>query len=137
MINTRVLISLKWFFAALLLVAVLGTLGAWALYTAEPQRSGQLKLAGLQKAVSVHYDAWGVPHIDAQNDHDAYLALGYLHAQDRLFQMDMLRRIGAGRLSELFGQETFETDRFFRSLGISRFARQYAQRLRRTSRTSI
>lgn len=129
MINTRVLISLKWFFAALLLVAVLGTLGAWALYTAEPQRSGQLKLAGLQKAVSVHYDAWGVPHIDAQNDHDAYLALGYLHAQDRLFQMDMLRRIGAGRLSELFGQETFETDRFFRSLGISRFARQYAQRL--------
>tara|TARA_R110002051_G_scaffold140454_5_gene213334 strand:+ start:27196 stop:29688 length:2493 start_codon:yes stop_codon:yes gene_type:complete len=128
-INTRVLISLKWFLAALLLVAAVGILGAWALYTAEPQRSGQLKLAGLQEPVSVSYDAWGVPHIDAQNDHDAYRALGYLHAQDRLFQMDMLRRIGAGRLSELFGQDTFETDRFFRSLGISRFARQYAQRL--------
>lgn len=133
MINTRVLISLKWAFAVLLLVAVLGTLGAWALYNAEPQRDGQLDLPGLQKPVSVFYDAWGVPHIDARNDHDAYLALGYLHAQDRLFQMDMLRRIGAGRLSELYGQETFETDRFFRSLGISRFARQYAERLEQQS----
>ncbi|WVM89002.1 penicillin acylase family protein [Halopseudomonas pachastrellae] len=53
--------------------------------------------------MSVYYDAWGVPHIDAQSEHDAYLALGYVHAQDRLFQMDLLRRIGGGRLSELFG----------------------------------
>lgn len=129
MINPRVLISLKWFFAALLIAALTGIAVAWALYTAEPQRSGQLRLKGLQEPVSVSYDAWGVPHIDAQNEHDAYRALGYLHAQDRLFQMDMLRRIGAGRLSELFGQDSFETDRFFRSLGINRFARQYAERL--------
>lgn len=133
MINTRVRFCLKWAFALLLLLAVLGALAAWAFYSAKPQRHGQLTLSGLQQPVSVSYDAWGVPHIDARNDHDAYLALGYLHAQDRLFQMDILRRIGAGRLSELFGEETLETDRFFRSLGISRFARRYAQRLEEDS----
>ncbi|HCP03235.1 MAG TPA: penicillin acylase family protein, partial [Pseudomonas sp.] len=77
----------------------------------------------------VFYDAWGVPHIDATNEEDAYRALGYVHAQDRLFQMDLLRRIGGGRLAELFGADSFETDRFFRSLGISRHARDYAARL--------
>ncbi|MCO5787435.1 penicillin acylase family protein [Pseudomonas sp. G11-1] len=129
MIQPRTRFRLK-IVAALLVAAVgLTTLGHWILHTAEAQRSGTLRLKGLQQEVSVYFDAWGVPHIDAQNDEDAYRALGYLHAQDRLFQMDILRRIGGGRLSELFGQESYATDRFFRTLGISRHARQYAAQL--------
>ncbi|WP_158256742.1 penicillin acylase family protein [Pseudomonas sp. MYb185] len=129
MIQRRTLFRLK-ILAALLITAIaLAALGHWVLHTAEAQRSGTLRLKGLQQEVAVYFDAWGVPHIDAQNDTDAYRALGYLHAQDRLFQMDILRRIGGGRLSELFGQETYATDKFFRTLGISRYARQYAEHL--------
>ncbi|MEH6491352.1 penicillin acylase family protein [Halopseudomonas sp.] len=112
-----------------LLLTFMALLGVWMLHTAEAKRSGELRLGNLNSSVSVHYDAWGVPHIDAQNEEDAYRALGYVHAQDRLFQMDMLRRAGGGRLSELFGAESFATDRFFRTLGINRFARAYAERL--------
>lgn len=129
MLSPRVLRYLKVILALALAMAVLAGLLGWVLFSAEPKRSGDLKIDGLNEAVSVHYDAWGVPHIDAQSDADAYRALGFIHAQERLFQMDMLRRIGAGRLSEIFGRQSFETDRFFRSLGINRFARQYAEYL--------
>lgn len=118
--------------AFILVIATAGT-GAWIFHNAEAKRSGTLRLQGLEEPVRVYYDTWGVPHIDAQNDPDAYRALGYLHAQDRLFQMDLLRRIGGGRLSELFGHESFATDRFFRTLGISRYARDYAERMERNA----
>lgn len=129
MLSPRVLRYLKGVLVlALILAAVAAALG-WAWLGAEPKRNGKLDLDGLNEPVLVHYDAWGVPHIDARNDLDAYRALGYIHAQERLFQMDMLRRIGAGRLSEIYGTESFETDRFFRGLGINRFARRYADYL--------
>ena len=127
MIQRRSLLKLVALF--LVLVILIAAAGLWAFRHTQAQRSGQLELSGLTQPVTVYYDAWGVPHIDAQNDADAYRALGYLHAQDRLFQMDLLRRIGAGRLAEIFGQDSFQTDRFFRTLGISRFARQYAEQL--------
>jgi len=129
-IQRRTLFSLKILAALLILVIAAAALGHWILHTAEAQRSGSLRLKNLHQEVQVYFDAWGVPHIDAQNDHDAYRALGYLHAQDRLFQMDILRRVGGGRLAELFGQESYATDKFFRTLGISRYARQYANQLR-------
>lgn len=116
----------------LLLTISLSVVGywQWSLQSAAAQRSGSLSLTGLKQPVNVYYDAWGVPHIDAANDLDAMRTLGYLHAQDRLFQMDMLRRVGNGRLAELLGQEAFATDRFFRTLGIARHARQYAEQLK-------
>jgi penicillin amidase len=128
-LTPRVILWLKWVLLVLLILVAISTFAGWALYGAQPKRSGELNMPGLSKSVSVYYDAWGVPHIDAQNDLDAYRALGFIHAQERLFQMDMLRRIGAGRLSEIFGIESLETDQFFRSLGISQFARRYAQYL--------
>jgi penicillin amidase len=67
-------------------------------------------------------DQWGIPHIFAATDHDAFLALGYVHAQDRLWQMEMNRRIGAGRLSELLGEATLDIDKFQRTLGYYRAA---------------
>jgi len=129
-IQRRTRFLLKIVAALFILALALTALGHWIMHTAEAQRSGSLRLKNLQQEVQVYFDAWGVPHIDAQNDLDAYRALGYLHAQDRLFQMDILRRVGGGRLAELFGQESYATDKFFRTLGISRYARQYAEQLR-------
>src|SRR5690606_32586473 len=64
-----------------------------------PQVSGELALPGLRAPVTVYRDEWGVPHIEAENEHDLYMAQGYVVAQDRLFQMDLTRRAAAGRLA--------------------------------------
>ena len=75
---------------------------------AQPQYSGELKLNNISKEVTVYFDDTGVPHINAQNQKDAYVALGYVHAQDRLWQMELIRRIAPGRFSEIFGKDLFE-----------------------------
>ncbi|MCL6417419.1 penicillin acylase family protein [Aestuariirhabdus sp. Z084] len=93
-------------------------------------RDGSLNLPNLSNPVEVLYDDWGVPHIYADSTEDALRALGYLHAQDRLFQMDLLRRVGSGTLSELFGEAMLDTDQLFRTLGINRYAAQLATRMR-------
>ncbi|MFY0629883.1 MAG: penicillin acylase family protein [Flavobacteriaceae bacterium] len=98
---------------ALLVVAV--WLFARTLY---PTYSGELELANLTEEVTVYYDEVGIPHINAQNQKDAYRTLGYVHAQDRLWQMELIRRIAPGRLSEIFGEKLIETDVFFSGLGI-------------------
>lgn len=85
---------------------------------AKPSYSGPQKLKGLSAEVEVYFDEFGIPHIYATTDEDAYMALGYLHAQDRLWQMELIRRIAPGRLSELFGVKLVKTDRFFKTLGI-------------------
>ena len=66
----------------------------------------------------MYFDDYGVPHINAQNQEDAYRALGYVHAQDRLWQMELIRRVAPGRLSEIFGEKLIEADAFFKGLGI-------------------
>lgn len=93
-----------------------------------PDYSGTLTLEGLKSEVEVLYDNYGVPHIYAQNEEDAYYALGYVHAQDRLFQMEMIRRAAGGRLSEILGEELLPVDKLFRTLGISQFAREHAEK---------
>jgi len=69
-----------------------------------PQETGIIRLTGLQDRVEVLRDAWGVPHIYAANQHDLFMAQGYIHAQDRFWQMDFWRHIGSGRLAEMFGK---------------------------------
>jgi penicillin amidase len=76
----------------------------------------------LQGQVEVFRDRWGVPHIYARSAPDLFFAQGYVHAQDRLWQMDLQRRAGSGRLSELLGEMTLEMDRFFRVVGLGRAA---------------
>lgn len=94
-----------------------------------PRTDGVLTLPGLTATVRITRDARGIPTIRAANERDADFALGFLHAQDRLFAMDMMRRYGAGRLSELFGTRTFALDRTMRTLGLYRAAAaQYALR---------
>lgn len=88
-----------------------------------PQVSGTLKAKGLRAAVEVIRDRWGVPHIYAQNNDDLFFAQGYVHAQDRLWKMELNRRLAHGRLAEVFGAIAFETDHLLRAVGLSRAAR--------------
>ncbi len=95
---------------------------AWLAYASLPTLSGELELAGLGGPVTVSRDALGIPLIEAASDRDAAMALGFVHAQDRLWQMEMSRRIGAGRLAEVVGEPAVATDRFMRTLGLYRAA---------------
>ena len=94
-----------------------------------PVTTGTLSVRGLTSAVRVLRDAYGVPHIEAANEHDLMVATGFVHAQDRLWQMDMSRRAGEGRLSELFGRVTLPFDRMFRIVGIRRSTAQIIARM--------
>jgi len=102
--------------------------GGWLyLRSSLPQTDGTIVAAGLTAPVSITRDAHGIPTIVAKTDTDAAFALGYVHAQDRLFQMDLMRRYGAGRLAEWFGAAALPADRFTRTLGLYRAAAaQYA-----------
>jgi len=108
--------------AVLLLVLVAAGSGFLFLRSSLPVTDGTIALPGLAAAVEVTRDRWGIPTIRAANDRDAAFALGFVHAQDRLFQMDMMRRLGAGRLSEVFGAPTLALDRLMRTLGLYRAA---------------
>ncbi len=112
---------------ALVLGAGVLVLAMWQ--ASMPQRDGNLPLNGLSATVQVHYDDFGVPHIQAQNDSDLYRALGFVHAQDRLFQMEMMRRLAKGELAEILGPKLLDTDRIFRTLGLRQHAEQAAARL--------
>src|SRR5260370_36927292 len=83
-----------------------------------PQTSGTIALVGPTAEIRITRDDSGVPHIAAANDRDASFALGFVHAQDRLFQMDMMRRLGAGRLAQLLGGGAVRTDPTMRTLGL-------------------
>ena len=87
-----------------------------------PRVEGEVRLAGLGAPVEVLRDRYGIPHIFAASLEDASFALGYVHAQDRLWQMEMNRRTGAGRLAEIVGARGLEADRFLRTLGVRRAA---------------
>ena len=76
-----------------------------------PKIDGELIIPGLSKPVEIHRDKNGIPHIQASNDHDLYFANGFVHAQDRLWQMELNRRVAKGTLSELFGEVALDTDR--------------------------
>jgi penicillin G amidase len=78
------------------------------------QLDGEIRVPGLRQPVHVLRDEWGIPHIYAENQHDLFFAQGYVTAQDRLFQIDLWRRIGLGETAELFGAEAIEADHFAR-----------------------
>ncbi|MFQ3244137.1 MAG: penicillin amidase [Arenicella sp.] len=94
-----------------------------------PQVDGVVRLKGLDFPVTIIRDEHAIPHISAATDHDAFFALGYLHAQDRIWQMNYLRRLSQGRLSEILGRESLASDQFMRTLGLSRSAQTALQSL--------
>src|SRR6185436_9407554 len=109
-----------------LVVGTLGLLLAAGFYAylrlSLPQTKGEIRLPGLGASAEILRDRYGIPHIIAASLEDASFALGFVHAQDRLWQMEMSRRIAAGRLSEIVGPGGLETDRFLRTLGVRRAA---------------
>ena len=105
-------------FVILLLSSILA---AWVyIRSFEPDYNEKRTIEGLHSKVEVYYDQFGIPHIYANDDEDAYYVLGYVHAKDRLWQMELLRRIAPGRLSEIFGTSTIKTDKFFKALQIDK-----------------
>lgn len=88
----------------------------------KPVYSGDLPLKGLSAPVTVYHDRYGVPHIYGKTEEDTYRAFGYLIAQERYFQMEMIRRVSSGRLSEILGSSMLDVDRFFRMLDINAHA---------------
>ena len=105
--------------------------------TLHPVYNGEIKIKNTTEDVTVYFDDIGVPHINAQNQKDAYLALGYVHAQDRLWQMELVRRIAAGRLSEILGKELLSVDQFFSGLGIEEAANKTIASLDKSSQAYI
>jgi penicillin amidase len=114
---------IKWVGLTLLiaLVAVSGAL-LWYRSASQPTIDGKLEIAGLNAPIDIVRDGEGVPHIYAQSIGDAYFALGFAHAQDRLWQLELNRRIPAGRMAEILGPNALPTDRFLRTLGVRRNA---------------
>ncbi len=98
--------------------------------SALPDYNAHIRIKGLQKQVNVYRDDQGVPHIVAQNEHDLYMTVGYLSAQDRLWQMDLLRRVTQGRLSEIFGEELIDTDVLLRKLRMPQNSQKLYQSLK-------
>ena len=110
---------------AVLAAVIIGTV--WLAVTVRrpfPTTAGSLSVPGLQDEVHIYRDEWGIPHIYAQNEHDLFFAQGYVHAQDRFWQMEFWRHVGQGRISEIAGEATLDSDKFIRTMGWNRLAQQ-------------
>src|SRR5258706_8131103 len=114
--RVRRALKLLLFIVVVVILAVVGLIGS---VTARglPQTDGTIHIPGLHAGVTVQRDRAGIAQITADDPHDLFLAQGFVHAQERMWQMEVSRRIGAGRLSELFGSSTLDTDRYVRTLG--------------------
>jgi penicillin amidase len=117
---------MKWLrrFAALVLLLVLVVAAAWFIYVkrVSPQVDGSMSIAGPKAEIRIERDGNGIPTIKAMSVDDALFGLGFVHAQDRLWQLETHRRIGSGRLSEAFGEAALDNDKFLRALGVRRTA---------------
>ncbi|GAB3390268.1 penicillin acylase family protein [Humibacter soli] len=115
------------------LAVVAAVLGFWTVTRSFPQTSGTIAIPGLKAKVEVQRDDAGIPQITASSAHDLFLAEGYVHAQDRFWEMDFRRHVTAGRLSELFGASQLGTDEFIRTLGWRRVAEQEVKQMDATT----
>ena len=106
--------ALKWILAILCGLIIVIFIGVYVyLRFTLPDYSGEITVPGIIKPVEIIRDSYGMPHIYAQNDDDAYFALGYCMAQDRLYHMDLVRRVVQGRLSEILGPDLVPVDKLF------------------------
>lgn len=105
-----------------LLLVVLAIVGVVNVRRPFPETATTLTLPGLEDEVNVYRDENGIPHIYAQNEHDLFLAQGYVHAQDRFWQMEFWRHVSLGRISEMVGEAGVSNDTFIRTMGWNRIA---------------
>jgi penicillin amidase len=120
----------------IIIIVILLSLFAYLQYT-KPNCEGEATLKNISKPTTVYFDEYGVPHIYADTQKDAMTTLGYVHAQDRLWQLELMRRIAPGRLSEIFGTPTLKTDKFFSGIGIDENSSKAVAQLNKNSQTYI
>lgn len=109
--------KLLYFLGAIVVLVLMAALGIYLHF--KPSYSGTAELPGLEKETTVYYDTFAVPHVYASSEKDALYALGFLHAKERLWQMELLRRIGKGELAAIFGAPALKADQFFLSIGLN------------------
>jgi penicillin amidase len=115
--------KLAYVLLALVALVGVGAAGArWYIGRAEPDPGRDAVLAGLEAPVEVWRDSLSVPHVWARGEADLFRAMGFVHAQDRLFQMELFRRVADGRMAEILGAQLVDTDRFLRTVGMGRAA---------------
>lgn len=119
------------------LAIVLGILGFVLIRQSFPQIDGSISILGLEEEVEIIRDSYGIPHIYASSVHDLYMAQGFVHAQDRFFQMDFYRHAGSGRISEMFGSSQIDTDIYLRTMGWERIAREELANMDPESKTNM
>lgn len=102
-----------------------------------PVTSGTIQLKGMEAETSVYRDEYGVPHVFAASDHDAYFTVGFLHAQDRLWQLELVRRAGQGKLAEVLGEPALVIDKMFRTLDLWSHTQRLAAELDDTTRSAL
>ncbi len=108
-------------FTALVLLVLVAATVAWIyLERSLPQLDGEAVVKGADAAIEIARDKEGVPHVFAKSERDGWFAVGYLHAQDRLWQMEVQRRVASGRIAEVFGERAYDVDRLMRTLGLAR-----------------
>lgn len=122
------------FIVLVTLAIVLAAVGYWSVTRSFPQTSGDIAIPGLKHSVAVYRDDAGIPQITAANAHDLFEAQGYVHAQDRFWEMDFRRHVTAGRLSEMFGASQVGTDTLIRTLGWRDVAKQEVAAMDTTTR---
>jgi len=121
----------------IVVLAAVAVFGTRLVKKSLPQTGGEKSLAVFLQPVTVHRDEYGVPHVFARNENDLWRAAGYVAAQDRLWQMDFVRRAARGTLSEIFGAATLPQDKFLRTWGFHRLARRLAENLSPDSRRML
>lgn len=121
---------------SIVLVLLIGGTWYW-LHSLLPVYDGNQSLKGLKEKTEVYYDKLGVPHIYAASETDAYFSLGYVVAQDRLFQLEMIRRLAGGRLAEILGSSMLKSDKFFRTIGLNKHAEWSEAEFRKNAPANI
>src|SRR5437764_10808523 len=107
-------------FTALILLGGMLLIGKHNSNRALPKYDGEEKIEGLKSPIEIYRDSFAIAHIYAGSDEEAYYALGFAHAQERLFQMDFTRRVGKGLLAEVLGEKALLIDKWARTIGFSR-----------------
>ena len=123
-----------------LLILIVGIIGVgiyWTFYQPLPDYTDTLEHQQLQQEVNIHWDSYGVPHIYAQNKHDLYYSLGYVHAQDRLWQMTVSQMAAEGRFAEFLGKDLLPLDIMQRTIGFKRMAQKIEQNLSDSTRNYL
>lgn len=133
--RTHIFLGISGALIGILAVAI--AVGYWLVYRSHPVVEGEVLLSGLTEPVQVRRTEFGYVHIKAAHREDLYRAVGYVHAQDRLWQMELIRRVGEGRLAEVLGKDALAVDRLFRTLGLFRVAAEIEEAMDDRTRAAL